>query len=289
MADLPRLNNVIRALEAGQHSLTCFAPAEINSALAMSTSKFDGCVFEMEHNPWDGRLLRDCLQYMLNRAQVAKAGLVPPVTPMVRIPVNGVEMAQWHAKQALDMGCYGIVFPHISTVEEAANAVGACRYPKMKNAPLYEPAGIRGDGPTAAARYWGIGQQEYYKRADVWPLAPEGEILVVIMAEEARAIDNLREILREVPGIGVVLIGEGDLSQDLGYPRQYDHPAVAAAIGQILQICKDAGVPCGHPHVDTHNVERVLEQGFRFLMPGAVRSYPALELGRKLSSAVNVS
>ena len=26
MADLPRLNNIIRALEAGQHALTCFAP-----------------------------------------------------------------------------------------------------------------------------------------------------------------------------------------------------------------------------------------------------------------------
>src|ERR1700730_16756777 len=55
MADLPRLNGVIRALETGQHTLTCFAPAEINSAVAMSTSKFEGCVVEMEHNPWDGR------------------------------------------------------------------------------------------------------------------------------------------------------------------------------------------------------------------------------------------
>src|ERR1043166_346221 len=122
MADIPRLNGVIRALEAGQHALTCFAPAELNTAISLATSKYDGCVFEMEHNPWDGRLLRDCLQYMLNRAQIAKAGLVPPVTPMVRIPVNGVEMAQWQAKQALDVGCFGIVFPHISTVEEAANA-----------------------------------------------------------------------------------------------------------------------------------------------------------------------
>src|SRR5947199_139342 len=152
MADLPRLNNVIRALEAGQHALTCFAPAEINSAIAMSASKFDGCVFEMEHNPWDGRLLRDCLQYMLNRAQIAKAGLVPPVNPLVRIPVNGVEMAQWQAKQALDMGCYGIVFPHISTVAEAANAVGACRYPRMKNTPLYEPPGHRQAGEPLPAR-----------------------------------------------------------------------------------------------------------------------------------------
>ena len=31
MADLPRLNNVIRALEAGQHALTCFAPAHVDS------------------------------------------------------------------------------------------------------------------------------------------------------------------------------------------------------------------------------------------------------------------
>ena len=211
MADLPRLNNVIRALEAGQHALTCFAPAHVDSAIAMSASKYDGCVFEMEHNPWDSGRLRDCLQYMLNRAQIAKAGLVPPVTPMVRIPVNGVEMAQWQAKQALDIGCYGIVFPHISTVEEAANAVGACRYPRMKNAPLYEPAGIRGDGPTAAARYWGVGQQEYYQKADVWPLNPQGEIFCILQIEDTRGVENLDDMLKKVPGIGAILIGEGDL------------------------------------------------------------------------------
>ncbi len=74
MADLPRLNNIIRALEAGHHALTCFAPAHVDSAIAMSASKFDACVFEMEHNPWDSGRLRDCLQYMLNRAQIAKAG-----------------------------------------------------------------------------------------------------------------------------------------------------------------------------------------------------------------------
>ena len=49
----------------------------------------------------------------------------------------------------------------------------------MKNASLYEPPGIRGDGPTAAARYWGLSQQDYYKKADVWPLNPEGEIFCV--------------------------------------------------------------------------------------------------------------
>jgi 2-keto-3-deoxy-L-rhamnonate aldolase RhmA len=136
-------------------------------------------------------------------------------------------MNQWIAKQVLDIGVYGIIFPHISTVDEARNAVSACRYPRLANAPRYNPPGIRGDAPTRAARYWGLSQQEYYARADVWPLAPQGEILAVLQIEDTRAIENLPRMLQEVPGIGVILIGEGDLSQELGHPREYEHPVVA--------------------------------------------------------------
>jgi 4-hydroxy-2-oxoheptanedioate aldolase len=218
---------------------------------------------------------------------VASASLAPAVTPFVRIPPNGGELNQWVAKQVLDSGVYGVIWPHVSTVDDARNAVAACRYPRPRSAPLYEPAGQRGDAPAAAARYWGLTQQEYYKRADVWPLASDGEILVIVMCEEARAINNLRQMLREVPGIGVVLIGEGDLSQDLGYPRQYEHPTVAAAIAEILSICKAAGVVCGHPHVDASNVERILDQGFRWLMASPERSFNALQVGRKAASRVS--
>jgi 4-hydroxy-2-oxoheptanedioate aldolase len=283
MAELPRLNSVIRALEQGQHALTAFSPAEIDAAVASATSKFDGVVYEMEHNPWDGLRLRDCLQYMLNRAQIVKAGsVVPAVTPMVRIPVNGVEMAQWHAKQALDMGCYGVVFPHISTAAEAANAVGACRYPRMKNAPLYEPSGIRGDGPTTAARYWGISQQEYYQKADVWPLNPKGEILCILQIEDTAGVKNLDDMLKNVPGIGCILIGEGDLSQELGHPRQYDHPLVVEAMTQIVETCKKHNVVCGHPHVESGNADWIVKAGYRFLMCAPVRSYGHLQAAQKL-------
>jgi 4-hydroxy-2-oxoheptanedioate aldolase len=279
---IPRLNGAIRALEQGQPTFVTFSPADVGSAQTIGDAAYDAVVFEMEHGPYDIRTLRDCLQYLLNRRQIVQAGsLAPAVTPFVRIPPNGGELNQWIAKQVLDAGVYGVVWPHVSTVEDARNAVAACRYPRPKSAPHYEPAGQRGDAPAAAARYWGLSQPEYYARADVWPLAPDGEVLVVIMCEEARAIGNLRQILREVPGIGVVLIGEGDLSQDLGFPRQYEHPTVAAAIAEVLAICKEAGVPCGHPHVDTRNVERLLEQGFRWLMASPERSFAALELGRK--------
>jgi 4-hydroxy-2-oxoheptanedioate aldolase len=283
MAELPRLNGVIRALEAGQHALTCFAPAEVNSAIAMATSKFDGCVFEMEHAPWDGRQLRDCLQYMLNRAQIAGASLAPVVTPMARVPVNGAEMAQWQAKQALDIGCYGLVFPHISTVEEAANAVGACRYPRLKGKPLYEPPGLRGDGPAAAARYWGLSLQEYYQRADVWPLNPQGEIFCILQVEDTRGVENLDDILANVPGVGCILIGEGDLSQELGYPRQYEHKAVLEWMKRVVDTCKKHNVVVGHPHVEQGNAERVVREGYRLLMAAPVQHFGHLDAARKHS------
>ena len=219
----------------------------------MSATRYDGVVFEMEHNPWDIRALRDSLQYMLNRAQIAAAGSVAPaVTPMVRIPPNGAEKGQWHAKQALDLGVYGVVWPHVSNVEEAYNAVASCRYPRLKGAPLYEPAGVRGDGPRHAQRYWGVSQQDYYRKADVWPLAPDGEVFVILMIEDTAGIENLADMLDNVPGIGAVLIGEGDLSQELGFPRQYDHPEVRGRDGphrRHLQVprCRRRPSPCGCP------------------------------------------
>jgi 4-hydroxy-2-oxoheptanedioate aldolase len=282
VADIPRLNGVIRALEQQQPAFVTFAAAEIGMAQAIAAAPYDGIVFEMEHRPYDIRALRDCLQYMLDRRQIVAAqSLAPKVTPFVRIPPNGGEMSQWVAKQVLDQGVYGIVWPHVSTVEEALSAVAACRYPRPRNAPYFEPPGQRGDAPAAAARYWGLTQQEYYARADVWPLNPQGEILVAIMCEEVRAVKNLPQILKEVPGIGVVIIGEGDLSQDLGLPRQYEHPTVAAAIDEILAICKEHNVACGHPHVDSKNVATLVDKGFRYLMPAPVYSFNALELGRK--------
>lgn len=284
MPDIPRLNGVIKTLEQGQTAFVAFTPVDIESAVAMAGSALDGVAFEMEHGPLDFPGLRQALQFMLDRRQIVERGsLAPAVTPLVRIPPNGGEKNQWIAKQVLDIGVFGIIFPHVSSAEEAWNAVCACRYPRLSEAQLYNPPGIRGDAPTRAARYWGLTQQEYYRRADVWPLAPEGEILVIIQCEDMRAIDNLPNMLKEVPGIGVVLIGEGDLSQELGHPRDYEHPVVAREIDRILAICKEHNVPCGHPHPDAKNIERLVACGYRFLMPSAPRSFTVLEQGRKLT------
>jgi len=281
---MPRLNNVIRVLEDGKIPIATFSPPSVDSAVALSAAAYDAVIFECEHNPYDIKDLRDCLQYMLSRRQILDRGsLAPAVNPFVRIPANGGDMNQWLAKQVLDIGVYGIVWPHISTVEQAYNAVAACRYPRPRSAPAYEPAGQRGDNPVHAARYWGITQQEYYAKADVWPLNPQGEILVIIQCEQTKAIDNLPQILKEVHGIGVVLIGEGDLSQSLGYPRQYDHPVVVEAMAAIRRICAEHHVPCGHPHVDTKNAQTVVNEGYRFVMSAPTRTFTGLEACRTVT------
>src|SRR5579885_2072972 len=74
MSEIPRLNGVIVALEAGKPAFATFTPPDVESAIALSQTDYDGIVFEMEHNPYDVRALRDSLQYMLNRRQIASSG-----------------------------------------------------------------------------------------------------------------------------------------------------------------------------------------------------------------------
>ena len=284
MSDV-KLNAVIRALTTGSRvAFTSFIQAEVEQAVAFAQSDNDGVVFELEHNPWDIRALREAMQFMLLREQIARTGSVASkVTPIVRIPPSGSEMNQWFAKQALDLGAYGIVWPRITTPEHAYNAVAACRYPTLPGVERHEPVGLRGDAPMAAARYWGLSQQAYYKKADVWPLDPNGEILVILMIEDVKAFDNLEAILREVPGIGCILIGEGDLTQELGAPRQYDHPECLRLMKHALDVAKGYDVPVGHPHVDAGNVASVLDEGYRFLMTFPRRDFGALNKGLTLS------
>lgn len=284
MSELPRLNGIIKAWEQGRPAYASFAPPGRRAAIEFSSAPYDAVVFEMEHNSWDAEELEVTLQFMLNRKQILETGsLAPKVTPIVRIPANGVENNQWLAKQALDRGVYGVVWPHVSNVEQAYNAVSACRYPRPKDAPYLEPIGMRGDGPHSCSRYWGLTQQEYYSRADTWPLNPKGEVLVFLMIEDVAGVQNLDDILRNVPGIGCVLIGEGDLSQELGVPRQYEHPIVKEAMDQILATCKKHGMRVGHPHVTSKNVESVVAQGYSFLMSSPVKTYGAIEKARQLA------
>ena len=82
--------------------------------------------------------------------------------------------------------------------------------------------------------------------------------------------------------VGAILIGEGDLSQELGYPRQTEHPVVLEHMAEVVAICKEMKVVVGHPHVENSNAQRVIDEGYRFLMCGAPRNFGTLEKTRTL-------
>src|SRR3989442_6701940 len=95
MPEIPRLNGVIKALEQGKTAFVGFASPDIETATALASSPFDGVAFEMEHAPMSPPVLRDALQYMLDRRQLVQGGtLAPKVAPLVRIPPNGGEVNQ---------------------------------------------------------------------------------------------------------------------------------------------------------------------------------------------------
>jgi 4-hydroxy-2-oxoheptanedioate aldolase len=98
------------------------------------------------------------LQYFLNRQRLVEQGtLQPDVVPFVHIPPNAREAGgnQWVIKQTLDTGVYGLVLPHLNTVEDAQAAVMATRYSQVPGVPDCEPQGQRGWWPRLAPQLLG--------------------------------------------------------------------------------------------------------------------------------------
>ena len=60
------------------------------------------------------------------------------------------------------------------------------------------------------------------------------------------------------------------------------------AMTAIRRICKEHDVACGHPHVDAGNAQRVIDEGYRFLVAAPVRSYAGLEACRRLTGNTSV-
>src|SRR5262245_47540294 len=101
--------------------------------------------------------------------------------PVVRVPMYGDESPRWLVKQILDSGGLGIIFPQIDSREQAPRAVPPMRYPPQRGSNHPTPIGTRGFGFSGNHPMWfvdgkPVGAVEYMKRADVWPLNPDGEL-----------------------------------------------------------------------------------------------------------------
>ncbi|MBI4539875.1 MAG: hypothetical protein HY704_10250 [Gemmatimonadetes bacterium] len=194
----------------------------------------------------------------------------PTLAPVVRVGMEAGQQEKHYVKQLLDAGLMGLILPQIETAEQLREFIAAMRYPPQQRGRWYggEPAGKRGWSPGRAAQFWGVSTEEYARKADVWPLNAEGELLAMILIETKQAVDNIAELL-EVPGLGVVLVGMGDLSMSLGLgtpAANQNHPDVMAAVDRVAQACaahRSSGgkVICGR-YQTAEGLEAAIAKGF---------------------------
>ena len=115
-------------------------------------------------------MLRQMLRQIVQRGTIA-----PRVTPMVRIPANGGENNQWLAKQALDLGAYGIdQFSAIINPPQAAIvAIGSIR-----SAPVVNDKGQI----VVGQRMW-VGLSGDHRVVD-------GAVAAIFLAEMRKLLEN---------------------------------------------------------------------------------------------------
>jgi 4-hydroxy-2-oxoheptanedioate aldolase len=259
------LNPVIAKLAAGKtvYGLINTGDMSLANAREIARAPVDFVYADMEHSPLDFPGLAIFLAGLTDKAAiVAKKSAQPNVALMARFPPEA-DQSQWVVKQALDIGLMGVIFNGVDTKDQATIAVRTMRYPPMRGSTRREPIGIRGVSTAAASYAWGVSGEEYERRADVWSLNPDGDLLAVIMIESVEGLENLDQIA-SVPGVGALFLGAGsDLSRSMGVPA--NSPEVEAGFQRVLKACKAHKVACAITAGNTNDIVRRVKEGWNII------------------------
>lgn len=178
----------------------------------------------------------------------------------------------------LNAGVTSISFVHVDAARELEQGIAAMRFASR--------GGTRPDNVGNAPKYWGVSEQEYRDRADVWPLNPDGELVAWAIIETKEGLANVREIA-QVKGLGVLIPGAGTLrgvfsTRDANGAMVRDEQAWEAAIQQVLAACKEFKVACGYP-ATAADIEMRMKQGFSVFIIQQFNDsgFNAVAIGRK--------
>jgi 2-keto-3-deoxy-L-rhamnonate aldolase RhmA len=176
----------------------------------------------------------------------------------------------------LNLGVSGVMFVEVESADEVRAGLNAMRF-KSKG-------GARPDDVGMAPSYWGLSEQDYKRKADLWPSSPDGELLNWTIVESKEGLAHVREIAA-VKGIGVLWPGAGTLrgvftTTSASGERVFDQAGWEKAIQTVLSACKEFNVPCGFP-ATPNDIELRIKQGFSvFVMNWGDAGFKAIELGR---------
>ena len=264
-------------------SLHC---GDIAGARSFGDSTFDFVMLDLEHEGFDMPRLGDTLQWMMSRRRMAATGSIfPSPTPIVRLPHHGSERTRWIASQVLDYGALGIILPYTESAEDVEAMVETMRYARAgENG---EFIGERRVWPKLAMRYWGYSDfEEYRDMADLWPLVPHGELVLIAIVATPRALRNLDEIA-SVPGLSGLMFGAKHAWHAFGRSGKIDleDAQLVEFRNRVLEVCQKNKIAAGTSlsakppkgagaggTVDMPFLERRIDEGFRlFLSQGKGR------------------
>jgi 4-hydroxy-2-oxoheptanedioate aldolase len=198
---------------------------------------FDWLMIDMEHGP----IPIDEAHAMI----AAMAGT--PVSPLVRVP----HTLPWLAKTVLDAGAAGIVFPMVTSRDDAASAARATRYP---------PAGDRLWGPFYAPARYGMSIPDYLQSAN-------DVIATIVLVEHPDAVERIEEIVA-VEGVDAAVIGTHDLAVSMGHPGRLDHPDVLDAVSHAEAVIRNSPVVLGGNVFTPDQAAQMVDRGYQLLALG---------------------
>jgi len=244
----PRVNKVIDLWSKGQPVYFTYQGAgdyEAGKRLASTTA--DVISYNLEHDPLDFSKLREFMRG-LAEAGPTRSGHPTP-TVIVTLPVPGTADAmranQWMFQQALAAGVHGLFLIMAESPEAARMMVEASRYPFAPAVPGLAQGSRTSGSQNYASKMWGLTPSEYLRVADVWPLNPEGEIILGVKIETPRAVAGAESTL-SVPGVAFAEWGANDNGFFLlGRPTpegQRTNAAMVATRARVFAAAKSLGV-----------------------------------------------
>jgi 4-hydroxy-2-oxoheptanedioate aldolase len=192
--------------------------------------------------------------------QAIRAGGAAPIT---RVLSNDPFLIM----KALDAGSWGVIVPLISSPEDAARAVSACRYP---------PQGIRSFGPVLAADV--IGSRD--------PEELGGKVVCLVMVETREALERVGEIAA-TPGLDGVYIGPSDLALSLGLPPTLEimEGEHAEAVERIREACHRNGIAAGIHSPSGEWARRHAQAGFDLITVASDAPLLRAAAGQEMATA----
>ncbi|KAJ5425874.1 HpcH/HpaI aldolase/citrate lyase family protein [Penicillium sp. CMV-2018d] len=188
------------------------------SARTLAVLGYDLVMIDAQHTPIEAENLVRLIQ-TVNLSSEGKT------IPICRVPSAQSDLLTY----ALDAGAGGIVFPHIDTPGEAAEAVKKCRYAYSNGDRSLAPA-VLVPGVTDIAP-----QGSSHERV------ADDNVAVIVQIESPLAVENA-DAIAAVPGVNALMLGAGDLRVAMRCPPRRtgdpEDPKILDAIERLVEVSK---------------------------------------------------